>query len=228
MIVFEEVAKVYQTRQRSVRALDGVSLEIATGAYVAIRGPSGCGKSTLLSLTGGLALPTSGRVTVSDTEVSALSSAQRAKFRATNVGFVFQMFHLLPYLNVLDNILVAAEDASDTNVRQRAEQMLNQFGLKQRQDHRPSQLSAGERQRVAMARALLNKPKLLLADEPTGNLDPVNAAAVLDVLDQFHNDGGTIVLVTHEEAAASRADYTIILTAGKLAQSADVGCAEPA
>jgi ABC-type lipoprotein export system ATPase subunit len=221
MIVFEEVSKVYQTRQRAVRALDGVSFEIPAGKYVAIRGPSGCGKSTMLSLAGGLALPTAGRVIVSDTEVSALSSANRASFRARNVGFVFQMFHLLPYLNVMDNILVAADNANDTEVRQRATSMLDQFGLKERQEHRPSQLSAGERQRVAMARALLNRPSLLLADEPTGNLDPDNAAAVLDVLDHFHGEGGTIVLVTHEEHAASRAEYTIAMRAGKLVESAD-------
>jgi ABC-type lipoprotein export system ATPase subunit len=221
MIVFEDVSKVYQTRQRAVRALDGISLEIPAGKYVAIRGPSGCGKSTLLSLTGGLALPSSGRVVVADTEISALSSAERALFRAERVGFVFQMFHLLPYLNVLDNVLVAAEDANDAAVKERATTLLDQFGLKDRRDHRPTQLSAGERQRVAMARALLNRPSLLLADEPTGNLDPDNAGAVLDVLDRFHDEGGTVVLVTHEEHAASRADYTIAMNAGKLAESAD-------
>jgi ABC-type lipoprotein export system ATPase subunit len=221
MIVFEDVSKIYQTRQRAVRALDGISLQIPEGKYVAIRGPSGCGKSTLLSLTGGLALPTSGRVVVADTEISALSSAERALFRAQRVGFVFQMFHLLPYLNVLDNVLVAAEDANDAAVKERATTLLDQFGLKERRDHRPTQLSAGERQRVAMARALLNRPSLLLADEPTGNLDPDNAGAVLDVLDRFHDEGGTVVLVTHEEHAASRADYTIAMNAGKLAESAD-------
>ncbi len=216
MIVFEDVAKVYQTRHGSVRALDGVSLHVPTGKYVAVRGPSGCGKSTLLSLTGGLALPTSGRITVADTEVSSLSSAARAKFRARHLGYVFQMFHLLPYLNVLDNVLVAADNASDTAARQRANELLAEFGLQPRRDHRPTQLSAGERQRVAMARALLNRPSVLLADEPTGNLDPGNAAAVLDALDQFHRGGGTIILVTHEESAASRADYTLCLDAGKL------------
>jgi putative ABC transport system ATP-binding protein len=216
MIALEAVSKVYHTAQREVRALDDVTLEIQQGEFVAVRGPSGCGKSTLLALVGGLALPTSGRVAVGGRDVSSMSSSERAQFRADNVGFVFQMFHLLPYLSVLDNVLVAAPSNSQPGVRDYANELLDQFGLNERRLHRPGQLSAGERQRVAMARALLNRPKLLLADEPTGNLDPQNAAAVLQLLSQFHAAGGTILLVTHEEQAAACAQRTIMLNRGRL------------
>ena len=215
MIQFDNVSKVYKTRHGEVRALDGLSLSIAKGQYVAVCGPSGCGKSTLLSLTGGLALPTIGQITVNGFAVSAGSSAERARFRATDVGYVFQMFHLLPFLNVLDNVLVAS-DSVEQDVKDYANQLLEQLGLQPRRHHRPAQLSAGERQRVALARALLTRPKILLADEPTGNLDPANADAVLDQIARFHEDGGTILLVTHEQQAASRAQTTILLKQGQL------------
>ena len=132
------------------------------------------------------------------------------------VGYVFQMFHLLPYLNVLDNVLVASEKGSTAEVRDQAETLLNDFGMAERLTHRPGELSAGERQRVAMARALLNRPRLLLADEPTGNLDPKNAAAVLDLIAQYHGEGGTILLVTHDVEAAGRAERVIQFERGKL------------
>lgn len=217
MIVLEEVSKVYHTAHGEVRALDGVSLHVVAGEFVAVRGPSGSGKSTLLALVGGLARPTAGRVEVSGSDLAALSSAQRARFRAERVGFVFQMFHLLPYLTVLDNVLVAAPHRS-RDYRQRALELLDRFGLGPRRWHRPGQLSAGERQRVAMARALLNRPQLLLADEPTGNLDDRNAESLLDLLAQFHQDGGTILLVTHHANAAERAQRSICLEAGRLSQ----------
>ena len=218
MIQFEDVSKIYATRGREVRALDEVSLTIDVGQYVAICGPSGCGKSTLLSMAGGLALPTAGRIVAAGLEISRVPSAERAKFRARQVGFVFQMFHLLPFLNVINNVMVAAPQPGNQEIEQYAEFLLERFGLQDRRHHRPSQLSAGERQRVAMARALLNRPGILLADEPTGNLDPKNAEIVLDQVDQFHRDGGTILLVTHEQPAASRAQTTIFLEQGRLAK----------
>jgi putative ABC transport system ATP-binding protein len=222
MIRLENVSKIYQAAGGEVRALDDVSLQIDAGEFVAVRGPSGCGKSTLLTLVGGLGRPTSGRIIVAGEDLAEMTAAQQAEFRAKSIGFVFQMFHLLPYLNVLDNVVVGAagEDraASDSEARE----LLDRFGLNDRLRHLPPQLSAGERQRVAMARAMLNRPQLILADEPTGNLDPESAAIVLDLLTDFQQQGGTILLVTHEEQAAARAGRTILLRQGQL-ESEPVG-----
>jgi putative ABC transport system ATP-binding protein len=220
MIRLEDVSKVYHTSHGEVRALDDLTFEVAGGEFVAVRGPSGCGKSTLLTLIGGLALPTTGTVTVAGDTLSEMSTSQRAAFRARNIGFVFQLFHLLPYLSVLDNVLVAASDGAAAGPRDYAAELLDRFGLGDRITHRPGQLSAGERQRVAMARALLNRPSLLLADEPTGNLDPENAAKLLDLLATLVEDGLTILLVTHEEHAAQYAQRTITLRSGRLAEPA--------
>jgi len=217
MIQLTDVSKHFQRSDQTVRALDNLTLQIDQGDFVAVRGPSGCGKSTLLSMIGGLALPTAGTVSVLGEEVSAMNSAERASFRASHVGFVFQMFHLLPYLTVMDNVLVAARPSHQEEDRKKATELLEQFSLQDRLWHRPAQLSAGERQRVAMARALLPQPGLLLADEPTGNLDPDNSATVLQLMQQFHEQGGTILLVTHDEQAASFAARSISLEAGKLA-----------
>ncbi len=216
MIQLTNVSKHFQRSEQTVRALDNLTLQIDQGDFVAVRGASGCGKSTLLSMIGGLALPTSGTVTVLDQEVSGMSPAARANFRASHVGFVFQMFHLLPYLTVMDNVLVAARPSHQEEDQQKATELLEQFSLQDRLWHRPSQLSAGERQRVAMARALLPQPGLLLADEPTGNLDPDNSATVLQLMQQFHEQGGTILLVTHDEQAAAFAARSIVLEAGQL------------
>ena len=216
MIELDRVSKVYPTRRGEVRALSDLSLRVEQGEYVAVCGPSGCGKSTLLALVGGLAVATSGRVAVGSKDLSTLSSSERAQFRATQIGFVFQVFHLLPFLNVLDNVLLAAQRPADSETKSRAETLITQFGLAQRTHHRPGQLSVGERQRVAMARALLNQPRILLADEPTGNLDPDNTAMVLDQVDLFHRQGGTVMLVTHEPPAAARAQRVIALRDGQL------------
>ena len=201
-------------------ALDEVSLSINEGEFVALKGHSGSGKSTLLALLGGLALPDSGSISVLEQQIEKLNSSQRARFREDNVGFVFQMFHLLPYLNVLDNVLVAVNPNSRSASSQYAKELLSKFGMDSRLKHRPGQLSAGERQRVAMARALLNRPKLLLADEPTGNLDEKNADALLDFLASYHDEGGTIVLATHDDRAANRAGRTLELSSGKFENAA--------
>ena len=216
MIQLNDVSKHFQRSDQTVRALDNLSLQIDAGEFVAVRGASGCGKSTLLSMVGGLALPSAGTVTVLDQEISGMNSAARAHFRATHVGFVFQMFHLLPYLTVMDNVLVAAREAHAAEDQQKATELLEQFSLQDRLHHRPGQLSAGERQRVAMARALLPQPQLLLADEPTGNLDPENSASVLQLIGQFHEQGGTVLLVTHDEQAAVHANRSIVLQEGRL------------
>ena len=167
-------------------------------------------------MVGGLAVPTAGSVFVMDQQVSAMNSAQRAQFRADNVGFVFQMFHLLPYLTVHENILLSARPDKQQEDVEYANHLIEKFGLADRREHVPGQLSAGERQRTAMARALLTRPQLLLADEPTGNLDPKNADSVLQLIEDFSSSDGTVLLVTHDEKAAERAQRSIELSAGKL------------
>lgn len=216
MIQLENVSKVFGTPRGEVRALDDASLRIAEGEFVAVCGPSGSGKSTLLSLVGGLAQPTAGRVTVAGQDIAKMSAAERAAFRADHLGFVFQLFHLLPYLTVLDNVLVAATPPTRATARQRGSELLERFGLGDRLSHRPGQLSVGQRQRVAMARALLNRPRLLLADEPTGNLDPANATALLDLLSEYQREGGTVLMVTHEAYAAERAQRTVTMNEGQI------------
>jgi len=217
VIRLDGVSKVYQTSEGPVRALDHVDLEIDAGEFVAVRGPSGCGKSTLLAIVGGLHSPTSGKVVVDGEEISAKNSAARAAFRAEKVGFVFQMFHLLPYLTVTDNVMLSARPGQESAARRRAVELLERFQLGHRLSHHPGQLSTGERQRVAMARAMMNDPSLILADEPTGNLDPENATAVLDHLAEFQRQGGTVLLVTHEEVAAGYAGRTVALRDGLVA-----------
>lgn len=184
-----------------VHVLEGVSLKIAPGEFVAVQGPSGCGKSTLLLSAGGLLPLDRGRVRVNGTELYSLSQGKRADFRAATMGFVFQRFHLVPYLSVLDNVLAPSLTLHIPDARARSEELIARFGLRKRQSHVPSELSTGERQRVAMARALLNSPKLLLADEPTGNLDPDNGQIILNSLADFARSGGAVMLVTHDPRA---------------------------
>lgn len=224
MIELCDVSQIYRTAHGEVRALDRVSLRIGEGEFVAIRGPSGSGKTTLLLVAGGLTLPTEGDAIVAGRALKSLSRAERARFRASEIGFVFQTFHLLPYLNVVDNVLTAALDGRRREATARAELLLERFGLAERRRHRPGQLSAGERQRAALARAMLNEPRILLADEPTGNLDPENGRIVLDLLGQYNREGGTVLLVTHEEEAASRAARCIRMERGRVV-AADAGLA---
>ncbi|HIE51381.1 MAG TPA: ABC transporter ATP-binding protein [Armatimonadetes bacterium] len=216
MIQLEEVSKIYRTPRGGVRALDGVSLSVREGEFLAIKGPSGSGKSTLLLTVGGMIRPTQGRVVVDGTDIYALSAQERAKFRAENVGFVFQMFYLVPYLSVIENVLLPTASGTTRAGRKEALELLEHLGLSERVYHRPSELSVGERQRVAMARALLNKPRLLLADEPTGNLDPETASEVMGYLAEFHRGGGTIVLVTHEQVAEQHAERTLLIREGRI------------
>jgi ABC-type lipoprotein export system ATPase subunit len=213
MIHLENVTKTYQTGNGPVHALAGVSLEVEPGEFVAVRGPSGCGKSTLLLITGGLAMPTSGNVVVAGERLVASSQAALARFRAEKVGFVFQMFHLLPYLTVLENVAAAAI-AGGAPARQRAAELLAEFQLADRLTHHPAELSAGERQRAAVARAMINGPRLILADEPTGNLDSESATGVLELLKRFQESGGTVLLVTHQPSAAEYAGRTLLLRNG--------------
>lgn len=216
IIELASVSKHYRSGEGNVHALDKVTLEIAEGSFVAVCGPSGCGKSTLLSLVGGLASPTEGTVSVLGKQVSSMTPSERASFRAAHVGFVFQLFHLLPYLDILENVLVAARPDQGDQAEEVARRLLDDFGLNERLSHLPSQLSAGERQRVAMARAMLTSPQLLLADEPTGNLDPDSAALVMGLIEKFHGRGGTVLLVTHDDRISGRAEQIIRLQKGVL------------
>ncbi len=216
MIHLENVTKTYQRGDGPVHALWEVSLNVVGGEFLVVRGPSGSGKSTLLTIVGGLGRPTSGRVVVAGKELGAMTSSARARFRAEQIGFVFQTFHLVPYLTVVENVAVAALPERKTTARQQASELLERFGLGHRLNHRPAELSTGECQRVAIARAMINGPGLILADEPTGNLDPDNARAVLNLLEEFHREGGTVLLVTHQEFASTHAQRTITLSAGTI------------
>jgi len=219
MVHLEDVSKVFHTRRRELKVLDAVRLEVKPGEFVVVRGPSGSGKTTLLLVLGGMLRPTDGRVVVNGCDVYALSARERAGFRAENIGFVFQMFHLVSYLTVLENVLLAAATAGRRASRTEARALLQHLRLADREHHKPSELSVGERQRTAMARALLNRPPLILADEPTGNLDPDNAAEAINVLNVFHRDGGTVILVTHGTAADRYADRVLHLQGGHIEQS---------
>lgn len=215
-VELQGVTKSYATPAGRVDALLDIDLTVNRGEFVEVRGHSGAGKSTLLALVGGLATPTAGTVRALGMPLSDWNAAQRSAFRARHVGFVFQLFHLLPYLNVRDNVLVASPGKVDGATRDRADALLEELGLAERRTHRPSQLSAGERQRVALARALLNDPELLLADEPTGNLDAENAEIVNARLNIFHRDGGTIILVTHDDRAQAEQRRIIRLDHGRV------------
>jgi putative ABC transport system ATP-binding protein len=216
MIHLEDVSKVYHTGNTAVHALSSVSVDVQQGEFVAVCGPSGSGKSTLLMIIGGLGTPTSGRVVVDGQDLVSSSAAARSRFRREQIGFVFQMFHLLPYLTVWQNVLAAALPGQETAAKKRAAELLERFHLDGRLRHRPTQLSAGECQRVAIARALINRPQLILADEPTGNLDSESAAGVLELLADFHRDGGTVLLVSHQPWAAEHAQRTVLLRDGAI------------
>jgi len=226
MLSIQDVSKTYHGQSGVVRALEGVSLTAAPGEFVGVQGRSGCGKTTLLLAAGGLLTPTEGTVRVDGRDVYALSPDERAGLRASTIGFVFQQFHLIGYLTVLENVLAASLPATPrgsavpnpgggNHHRARAEALIERFGLTGRRNHLPTELSTGERQRTALARALLNGPRLLLADEPTGNLDEINAGEVYAELRRFADEGGTVLLVTHDDRAAANADRTIQLRDGR-------------
>ena len=216
MLSIESLTKTYRGPDAGVTAIQNVSLEISAGEFVAVTGPSGCGKSTLLLAAGGLMAPDSGTVQVDGEDLYAIGPEARAKFRARNIGFVFQQFHLVPYLSVAENVLTAAMAAGNPDAASRASELLGQFGLTDRAAHVPSELSTGEKQRTALARALLNAPGLLLADEPTGNLDGANAETALSHLKDFASEGGAVLLVTHDSRAESFADRSVRIEDGQL------------
>ena len=214
MLEMQDVTKAYTKSNQEIRALDGVSLSVSPGEFVAVRGPSGCGKTTLLLTAGALLAPDAGRVLIDGRNPYDLPPDSRAAVRAERIGFVFQQFHLVPYLTVRDNVLSAALAKPSPDAADRADEILRHFQLTDRVNHVPSELSTGERQRTALARATLNRPGLLLADEPTGNLDGANAEIVLGYLDEFARGGGAVLLVTHDDHAAGFAQRTVLLEAG--------------
>lgn len=219
MIALRSVGKIFETSDVFTHALFGIELEIQRGEYLSIQGASGSGKSTLLNILGLLESPSSGVYEFSGENVSALSAGQRARYRACHLGFVFQSFNLLGELSVLDNVALPvrfAGKASLAESRKRAADALDRVGLSARTKHRPHQLSGGQQQRVAIARAIVNKPGLLLADEPTGNLDSSTGVNVLDLLEDMHGDGTTLVMVTHDPAHAGRAPRRIVMSDGKI------------
>ena len=200
-----------------VRALNGVSFIVEPGEWIAIMGPSGSGKTTLINILGGLDTPTDGRAIVDGVDVGRLDEAGLTRFRSEKIGFVFQQFHLVPYLTAVENVMLAQYFHSTTDEHEAAE-ALRRVGLGERLMHLPSQLSGGEQQRVAVARALINHPKLILADEPTGNLDQANEEIVIRLLRDLHSEGHTILMVTHDPSIGSLADRRIELAHGRLAQ----------
>lgn len=205
----------------AVEVLRGLALRVNEGESVAIVGPSGCGKSTLLNIIGALELPDGGSVTLAGRDLTKLDEKNLAAFRNVTVGFIFQLHHLLPQCTILENVLVPTLARSDRNsdAGERAEKLLDAVGLKHRLDHRPGQLSGGERQRAAVARALINRPKVLLADEPTGALDRVNAARLVDLLVELNKtEGVTLIMVTHALELAKRMGRVLELADGKLTE----------
>jgi putative ABC transport system ATP-binding protein len=222
MIELRDVSKTVMSGSEPLTILHPLSLQIPPGSFLAIVGPSGSGKSTLLGLLAGLDAPTSGSVSIDGVDITKLDEDRLAKLRGEKIGFVFQFFHLIPSLTALENVSVPMEIVGARNARPRAERLLDEVGLTGRAHHYPAQLSGGEQQRVALARALANDPPIVLADEPTGNLDTRNGRHIMDLLRKIHRDRGTtIVLVTHDAELASTADARLVLRDGRVVESAE-------
>ncbi len=213
----ENLTKKYPSGNRNLTVLDGVSFQIEQGSATAIVGPSGSGKSTLLGLAAGLDRPSSGRVVLNGRDLNPLSEEQLAELRNQHVGFVFQNFQLIPTLTALENVMVPLELRGGNHSREKAEELLSRVGLGDRLHHYPSQLSGGEQQRVSLARAFVNRPLILFADEPTGNLDGETSGAVAELLFQLNRDEGTtLVVVTHNLELASKTERVITLRSGSI------------
>ena len=221
MITLANINKIYRTDEIETQALENVNIEIQKGEFVSIMGPSGCGKSTLLNIIGLLDTPTSGTLTIDGTKVEGMKDAQLAAFRNSKLGFVFQSFHLIDSLNVIDNVMLPLQyrKMSGSERERLAKHVLERVGLTHRMRHRPSQLSGGQCQRVAIARAIVGNPEIILADEPTGNLDSKMGAEVMELLKTLNReDGRTIVMVTHNEEQARETDRIIRFFDGRQVQ----------
>ena len=219
MIELRSVSKTVTSGSEPLTILHPLSLRIPAGRFVAVVGPSGSGKSTLLGLIAGLDSPTSGSVVIDDVDITALDEDTLARLRGEKIGFVFQFFHLIPSLTAYENVAVPMEIAGAANPAQRATELLEEVGLTGRAHHYPSQLSGGEQQRVALARALANDPPIVLADEPTGNLDSTNGRHIMELLQSVHRvRNTTLVLVTHDATIAAMADERLVLRDGKVVE----------
>lgn len=220
-IEIKNLEKVFRTDSVETVALNNISLKIADGAFVAVMGPSGCGKSTLLNILGLLDNPTSGSYLLDGKEVSRFRESERTSFRKGKIGFIFQSFNLIDEMNVRDNIMLPLNNLSlsGEEKRRRVEDAMKRMGISHRAYHYPAQLSGGQQQRVAIARAVVSRPGLILADEPTGNLDSKNGAEVMELLGELHREGTTIVMVTHSHKDASNADYIVNLFDGQIVDS---------
>jgi len=222
VIELHRLSMSYSFEQAQLRVLDDVDLSVADGETVAIVGPSGSGKTTLLVLLAGLEQPMSGQIRLDGVPLDSLDADAMADLRRDKLGIIFQSFHLVQSLTALGNVALPLEIAGKTNARASAREMLDRVGLVARQNHYPMQLSGGEQQRVAIARALVHQPRLLLADEPTGNLDPATGAKIIDLLFELHSDmGSTLVLVTHDEGVARRCQRVLQLRQGNLVEDRD-------
>jgi putative ABC transport system ATP-binding protein len=220
MLSMRELSRVYRTDTVETTALDAIDLDIAEGEFVAIMGPSGCGKSTLLNLMGMLDSPTSGSYVFDGKEVAGLPEGKLADVRKASIGFIFQSFNLVDELTVRENVELALlyHDVSASERRERADAVMDRVGIAHRARHRPSQLSGGQQQRVAVARALVASPRLILADEPTGNLDTAHGEEVMRMLQSLNSDGSTIVMVTHSPAHADYAARVVQMLDGRILQ----------
>lgn len=219
LITLNNISKTFLTEEVETRALNEINLVINKGEYISLSGQSGCGKSTLLSLLGLLDSATSGHFKLADNDVSCLSRDQRAKIRSKQIGFVFQSFNLISDLTVFENVMLPLtyqSGLSKSEIEDKVNEVLQKVEMGHRKNHFPSQLSGGQQQRVAVARALVNDPAIILADEPTGNLDSKNAEAVLQLFDQLHQEGATICMVTHDPASAKRASRCLEMFDGVL------------
>lgn len=219
VICCQQVVRRYRMGDADVQAVRGIDLVIGRGEFAAITGPSGCGKSTLLHLLGAVDVPSSGHVFVNGRDTATLNDAEATRFRLRHIGFVFQRFYLMPTLSAAENVELPLAEAGVPRAtrRARAAELLGYVGLGDRRDHRPTQLSGGEQQRVAIARALANEPALLLADEPTGELDAGTGERLLELFAQLHRDGTTLVFVTHDAVVANAAERVVRLRDGQVA-----------
>jgi putative ABC transport system ATP-binding protein len=229
MISLKNVSKIVRSGNEDLTILDDVTLEIPSGQFVAVTGASGSGKSTLLGLVAGLDAPTSGSIFVDGEDITEMNEDELAETRSKKIGFVFQSFHLIPSLTAFENVLIPMEILGLKNARERAEHLLGDVELTKRGHHYPSELSGGEQQRIAIARAFANEPKILLADEPTGNLDSKNGGHIFDLMTGLHKERGiTLVLVTHDAVLAAKAERRIRLRDGRIVgDESEGGKADP-